>query len=330
MADFNPYKILGIEEGSTKEQIKQAYRNAARKYHPDRNNSDPLSESRFKDATEAYQQLVKEESNNFDNPIFSGKRWNSGIIPKRGSDISVDLRIPLPDTYSLPKVYSVNYIRLKECEDCSGSGIKPGGRTGRCSDCGGTGKRSHSRSIGSTFANYISTCISCEGRGWCVPRENHCDKCNGKGNAFSDESIEVPISIQNITSKTIVISGMGNCGENDGPPGDLLVNLHVDYSFFRPLGEGDLFLVIDICVFDLLVGTNISVNLPSGGSASVKIPKLFDPSRIIRLKGQGLSKGVDDKGDLLIRVKCQMPEFISAENELEIRRIKDASKEQNV
>ena len=51
------YKVLGINEQANDEQIKQAYRKLAKKYHPDLNPGNHEAEEKFKDVVEAYEVL---------------------------------------------------------------------------------------------------------------------------------------------------------------------------------------------------------------------------------------------------------------------------------
>jgi curved DNA-binding protein CbpA len=53
--------ILAVEPGATSRELKQAFRDAARKHHPDRNPGDPDAEDRFRDAVAAYRFLVLAE-----------------------------------------------------------------------------------------------------------------------------------------------------------------------------------------------------------------------------------------------------------------------------
>ncbi|SHJ94073.1 J domain-containing protein [Tepidibacter formicigenes] len=67
----NPYEILGVRKGATKEEVKKAYKELAKKYHPDRYLDNPLShlaEEKFKEINEAYETIMKEvENTNYNN-----------------------------------------------------------------------------------------------------------------------------------------------------------------------------------------------------------------------------------------------------------------------
>ncbi len=59
----DPYQVLGVPRGATDEEIKKAYRDLARKYHPDNYHDDPLADlaqERMKEINAAYEQVCKE------------------------------------------------------------------------------------------------------------------------------------------------------------------------------------------------------------------------------------------------------------------------------
>ena len=63
---MDPYSVLGVSRGASDEEIKKAYRNLSRKYHPDANVNNPnkaQAEEKFKDIQSAYNQIMDERQN---------------------------------------------------------------------------------------------------------------------------------------------------------------------------------------------------------------------------------------------------------------------------
>lgn len=71
----NPYEVLGVSPGASDDDIKKAYRNLSRKYHPDSNINNPnreQAEERFKEVQQAYDQIMKEKQHGYSYDSFSG------------------------------------------------------------------------------------------------------------------------------------------------------------------------------------------------------------------------------------------------------------------
>ena len=174
MAKRDYYDVLGVNKSASSDQIKAAYRKQAVKYHPDKNKGDKAAEEKFKEASEAYHVLSNNErKQNYDNfghaafengggarggfgnfdfsssfsdifedffgEGFGGGNRRSKRSNYRGSDLRYDLTIDLEDAYS-GKKEDIKFTTSEKCENCSGSGSKPGYDVGRCSMCSGHGQ----------------------------------------------------------------------------------------------------------------------------------------------------------------------------------------------
>ncbi|MGI6778321.1 MAG: J domain-containing protein [Acetivibrionales bacterium] len=77
----NPYEVLGIKEGASEEEIKKAYRNLVKKYHPDQYRDNPLSklaEEKLSEINEAYEYLMKNRHGNYSKDSnYSNTNWNN-------------------------------------------------------------------------------------------------------------------------------------------------------------------------------------------------------------------------------------------------------------
>ena len=187
---MNPYQILGVEKDASPEEIKNAYRKLAMRYHPDRNPGDPEAEAKFKEASKAYDMLTGQDKNYQDQNIdfdfsdmfsqmfnFGNQRFNSNL----NLDIQLEVAIDFWEAVDgCKKIITVP--KLTECNNCKGLGateFQP------CIQCAGRGMRSYRQ--GNMSVN--TSCNQCSGSGQ-KPLKN-CDVCSGKGHIQKNEEVEV-------------------------------------------------------------------------------------------------------------------------------------------
>ena len=206
--------MLGVAKDAEQKAIKDAFRNLALKYHPDRN-KEAGAEERFKGIAEAYAVLSDPKKRaeydargfagvagfsqqdlfggiNFDD-IFGGLNFDFGggspfegffhrrrTGPPRGANIEVDLFVPLERVASGGEE-KVRLSRPAPCTACRGTGAEGGAAPQRCEACGGSGRLTHSRQEKKehVMIQQITTCPACRGRGSIV--EHPCSKCGGSG-----------------------------------------------------------------------------------------------------------------------------------------------------
>ncbi|MCD8333328.1 MAG: DnaJ domain-containing protein, partial [Clostridiales bacterium] len=199
------YEVLGVDRQADDATIKKAYRNLAKKYHPDANPGDKEAEKKFKEASEAYAVLSDSEKRHqydqFGHAAFDGsgaggggfdfsgmdfgdmfgdifgdffggsRRGSSNSGPMKGANIRTSVRISFEDAiFGCEK--EIELTLKDECGNCHGTGAKPGTSPETCPKCGGKGKVVFSQQSLFGMVQNVQTCPDCRGTGKIVK-----DKC---------------------------------------------------------------------------------------------------------------------------------------------------------
>ena len=354
MADF--YSTLEVPRDASEDQIKQAYRKLAMRYHPDRNGGSQDAEEQFKKVTEAYDVLrdpqkraaydrygeaglrgaagagfhhvdLSEALNIFMRDfggfggfedLFGGRSSRGG--PRTGADIKITVPLTLAEVATgVEKTVTVK--QLEPCDRCEATGVEPGSSTSTCPTCRGSGEvRRAQRSFFGQFIS-VAPCPTCSGQGKVV--ENPCRKCRGEGRLRAEKTFPVNVPAGVATGQYMTLRGMGSVGPQGGPRGDILVVFDVaeDDRFDRD-GE-ELFTTALVGYGQLVLGGDVEVPTPTGQSVSVRIPPGTQSGQVFLLRGRGLprvnARGV---GDLHVTVRLWTPQSPSEE---EIRLIRQLS-----
>ena len=247
-------RILGLKKGASDDEIKKAFRQLAKKYHPDLNPGDKNAEARFKEVNEAYEVLSDPEKRakydqfghagvdpnfgagagfggfggfggiDFDlgdifGSIFGGGSTSarSRNAPRKGERIHVEIGITFEEAaFGADKEVSVS--RIETCDACAGSGCKEGTTAERCAHCHGKGTVTTQNRTPFGIMQSTTECPKCEGKGKIIHQP--CQKCRGAGLVRRTKNIKVvPAGIDD--GQTISLRGQGNAGINGGEPGDL-------------------------------------------------------------------------------------------------------------
>ncbi|MEY3255948.1 MAG: molecular chaperone DnaJ [Cyanobacteriota bacterium] len=340
------YEILGVSRDADKEQIKQAYRRQARKYHPDVN-KEPGAEEKFKEINRAYEVLseadTRERYNRFGEAgvsgaagfqdmgdaggfadifesIFSGfaggmggptqqQRRRGG--PVRGDDLRLDLKLDFREAV-FGGEKEIRIAHQETCEVCSGTGAKPGTRPRTCSTCSGSGQvRRVTRTPFGSFTQ-VSTCPTCNGTGSVI--EDKCESCDGKGMKQVTKKLKVTIPAGVDNGTRLRISQEGDSGQRGGPAGDLYVYLFVndDEEFQR---DGiNILSELKISYLQAILGCRIDVNTVDG-PVELTIPSGTQPNTVMKLENRGVPRlgNAVSRGDHLLTVLIDIPTKITPE-----------------
>ena len=329
------YEVLGVAREASADDIRKAYRQAALKHHPDRNPGDAEAEARFKETTEAYQVLSDDDKRGrYDRfghaglegmpdvggdifthfqDIFSeffggfgGQQQRRRGGPARGQDLRVQQRLALRDAL-LGCKREVSLRTPVACDECTGTGAKPGTKRKQCTTCGGVGQVSTSRG----FVMFTQTCPECAGEGSVV--KTPCSACNGAGAVEKQRKVVVAFPAGIDGGQRLRVPGQGMPGPQGGPAGDLYVDVDVapDEKFER---DGlDLVTRASISFSDAALGGQIALDLPDETKVTIDVPAGTQPGDVISVKGRGAPR-VDGrgKGSLQVVVQVAVPKTLSS------------------
>ena len=358
MAKRDYYDVLGINKGSSADQIKSAYRKQAIKYHPDKNKGDKAAEEKFKESSEAYHVLSNSErKQNYDNfghaafenggggrggfgnfdfsshfsdifedffgEGFGGGERKSRRSNNRGSDLRYDLSISLEEAYT-GKKQDIKFSTSDKCDTCSGSGSKPGHDAGSCSMCGGHGQVRSSQG----FFTVQQTCPQCSGSGEMIT--NPCGSCGGEGKKQASKRLSVTIPKGVDDGTRIRLAGKGEAGSRGAGNGDLYLFINVySHDLFKRSDE-NLFYEYPISVADAALGTSIEIPTIDGGKAKIKIPSGTQSGKQFRLKSKGmpLMRG-SGTGDLYVQVNTEVPVSLNKEQKELLEKFREIENEKS-
>ncbi len=344
------YKTLGVPKTAKAADIKKAYRDLARKYHPDANKGNADAEERFKEITEAYNVLSDEKQRKeydearslfgggfrvpgnrtgagggfggFDlGDLFGG----SGESGDRLGDVLGGIfrgRGPQSRARRGADVETETTLSFGDSIDGATVSLRLTGE-GPCPVCHGTGAKAGTvpkvcpdcQGTGQQSRNLggfglSEPCKTCRGRGLVV--DDPCASCGGSGRAMSSRTIQARIPAGVADGQRIRIAGKGAPGEHGGKAGDLYVRVHVTpHGVFGRTGD-NLTVSVPVTISELALGAEIKVPTHRGPAVTVRIPPGTPNGRVFRVAGRGARRKDGTLGDLLATVEVDVPQNLSS------------------
>jgi len=341
MKDY--YKILGVGKNAVQKDIKNAYRKLARQYHPDAKPGDKAAEDRFKEASEAYEVLGdKAKRAEYDRQaeylaaggprmaggpqgFYGGGTSGFGSLfedlfqtqprtgaPARGDDLYYTLTLGFKEAL-LGAVKRIKIDRRKSCLTCGGTGAKPGSSPTTCPTCGGRGVIAQNQ--GPFSIN--RTCPTCAGEGLIV--KDRCAQCGGSGTLPEEKQITVNIPVGTDDGAKLKYRGFGQPGQRGAPAGDLYMIVKVlGHPLFKRQGS-NIHMDLPLKFTEAALGATVKAPTITG-SVSLKIPPGTQTGQVFRIKAQGVPKAKGGAGDMLVKVRVEVPKTLSpAQRELIVR-----------
>jgi molecular chaperone DnaJ len=340
------YADLGVARDATADDIKKAYRRAARKLHPDVNPG-PETEEQFKKVSQAYDVLSDpEKRRNYDmgsDPYAGGAAgFGQGFAfsdimdaffgqgagqaqgrgprsrQSRGQDALVRHDLDLVDAvFGAEKELVVD--TAVGCGTCHGAGTQPGTGTRTCDVCQGQGSV---QQVQRSFLGQVMTsrpCVNCQATGQVI--EAPCYECSGDGRVRTRRSMTIRVPAGVDTGTRIQLAGEGEVGAGNGPAGDLYVEVAVrrDQRFQRQ-GD-DLHATLELPMTAAALGATVPFETFDGVS-ELEVRSGIQSGEQIVLRGLGVThlRG-SGRGDVIIHAMVQTPTRLTDEQEELLRRL---------
>lgn len=357
MADKRDYyEVLGVDKSADEATIKKAYRQLAKKYHPDMNPGDESAAEKFKEASEAYAVLSDPEKrqkyDQFGHAAFDGGAGGAGGFdfsgmdfsdifgdifgdlfgggrrggrsngPMKGSNIHTSVRLKFEEAVFGCKK-EIELTVKESCSKCGGSGAKPGTSPQTCSKCGGKGQVVFTQQSFFGQVRNVQTCPDCGGSGKVIKEK--CPDCRGTGYIPMKKRYEVefPAGVDNGQCKRM--QGLGEPGINGGPRGDALVEAVVDNHPIFQRQDMNIFSTVPMSFAIAALGGDIIIDTVDGPVVyEVKSGTATDTR--IRLRGKGVPslRNKDLRGDHYVTLVVQVPTKLSNEEKKLLKEFDEA------
>lgn len=354
------YEVLGVGKDADDAALKKAYRQVAKKYHPDMNPGDAEAEKKFKEASEAYAVLSDPEKrrqyDQFGHAAFEGGAGGAGGFggfdfsgadfsdifgdifgdlfgggarrgrsqgPMKGMNVRKSVRVTFEEAvFGCEKELDV--VLKDPCPKCNGTGAKPGTSPETCPKCGGKGQVVYTQQSFFGTVQNVQTCPQCGGTGKII-REK-CSDCQGTGYVSNRKKIAVTIPAGIDNGQSIRIREKGEPGSNGGPRGDLLVEVSVSRHPIFQRQDMHIFSTVPISFAQAALGADVKIKTVDGEVLYTVKPGTKTDTKV-RLKGKGVPsvRNSQVRGDHYVTLVIQTPEKLSAEAKEALRRFDELS-----
>jgi len=357
MAKQDYYEALGTQKGADDAELKRAYRQMAKKYHPDANPGDKAAEEKFKEVNEAYSVLSDEQKraayDQYGHAAFDGTAGGGGFNgmnmdfdmgdifgsvfgdffgggggrsrqtgPQRGSDVQVNIQIEFEESiFGVDREISLTID--DHCDTCGGTGAKPGTVAESCRHCGGSGQERFQQQTMFGTMTSVRACSICRGEGKII--KSPCEKCAGKGIMRKSKKIivTVPKGIDN--GQSIPFKGKGAAGGHGGPKGDLYVKVYVKPHKAFTRNGNNLYMDMDISFVQAALGDDLVIPTVYGDDTYV-LKAGTQTGTTVTMRGKGVPNVRNPRtiGDLLIRLNVVVPTQLNDQQKDALRQYAEA------
>ena len=322
---MNPYKILGLKNDASEEEVKSAYRNMAKKYHPDVN-KDPHAADKFRDVSKAYDDIVNKRVNppppqfdrdfngfasQFFNFTMQDQIFNNGIDPDVPQFASIDF---LEACFGMN--LEITYPILEPCDSCMEYFNKNNKfETSVCTTCSGSGV--FVKRLGNMTVH--QNCPACSGRKF----QSSCKNIECKKNLFvaKERNIKVQIPAGIKDGDAVRLQGRGSFNAIHNVRGHLYIKISVrpHSEFIRQ--DLDIHSSVKLDYLDLILGKKLEVNTIHG-KQTINIPECSHHMDIIKIDNFGV-RARDASGNHFVKIEMITPNKLDQKQRVTLEHLRE-------
>lgn len=348
MRDF--YEVLGVDRDANENDIKNAYRNLAKKWHPDRFSTKSEeerkeAEEKFKEISEAYDTLSNPEKrqaydmggfdpfDGFDpfagfNPFGDmggfGPFGRSRQMKQKGETAYVDVNVTLKDIFN-GENKTIEYDVLTECPHCKGMKSMNPDNVKTCPHCQGTGMMTRQTRKGNMVEFQQSPCPHCHMTGVIIT--DPCPHCKGEGLLLEKKTINITIPNNATINPRIGIQNAGHaCPKSKNvhtENGDLVITFNlVDDGYYKFIPPSNILHVEKINLSDALLGTTLKVKDIEGKEIKIKVDELTPPDKVYTFEDKGMMDLFGNRGVFGVKLEYVMPNKLSSDLKKALKNLK--------
>ncbi|MBO9417967.1 J domain-containing protein [Labrenzia sp. R4_1] len=301
----DPYSVLGVAKSASEGDIKKAFRQLAKKYHPDQNKDDPGAQQRFSEVNQAYEIIGDKDKR---------AQFDRGEIDAEGKQ----------------KFQSRGFDGFSGFEDFGAAGGSRGFRSsggaaggGGFDDIlndilGGFGGRGGARGSAGPGASGFAGAGGAKARRPSPSKGANADLIaavsledilnSGKAQVTlpSGKTVNVTLPKGVVEGEKIRLKGQGHPGDQGGPAGDALIEVRFKTHKLFDVKGSDLHLDLPITLYEAILGAKIRTPTLTG-AVNLTIPENTSSGKTMRLKGKGLPTKNGGHGDLLVKIQIMLP-----------------------
>ncbi|MGN1042896.1 MAG: molecular chaperone DnaJ [Christensenellales bacterium] len=347
MANKDYYQILGITKQASADEIKSAYRQMAKKYHPDvyataEESKKKEAEEKFKEIQHAYDVLSDPQKkaaydqfgsedgptmgggsgfggfSGFGGDIFSdifsaftgGSARSARSQDRDGDDVEYTLRLTFREAVFGAKDKDIIFTRIEKCATCGGTGAKDASSIKVCSKCGGSGVINVQQRTPFGVMQSQRICDECGGNGKIIT--DKCKDCSGKGRVRKQctKKVSIPAGVDN--GQMLTVRGEGCAPVGRGSNGNLILIFKIDeHPLFKRDGV-NVSLEVPVTVTQAILGDTIKIPTLDGKTTDLEISAGTQSGTVKRIKGKGIKYlRKDAYGDMFVKIIVDIPKDLS-------------------